>query len=140
MKKLLIAASMAAVALTSTASAGGKKTYVVVNDDVGVPVFPYDIKDRPYEVIGEVTAGVRKATAFSKSPSQAKIYRELWERGEKLGADAVINASYGNAHVTAFSWGKANAKGTAIRFKSATPAVAAPAPVEASSPAPGGKQ
>lgn len=74
-----------------------------MNEDVGVPVFPYDITDRPYKVLGEVKAGVRKATMFSKSPSQAKIYRELWERGQKLGADAVIKASYGDAHVTALS-------------------------------------
>lgn len=99
---------------------------MVVNEEVGVPVFPYDFKDRPYDVVGEVKAGVRKATAFSKSPSQAKIYRELWERAEKLGADAVVNASYGDAHVSAFSWGKANAKGTAIRFKAAAPAAALP--------------
>lgn len=88
----------------------------MVNEDVGVPVFPYDITDRPYKVLGEVKAGVRKATMFSKSPSQAKIYRELWERGRKLGADAVIKASYGDAHVTALSWGKANATGVAIKF------------------------
>jgi hypothetical protein len=89
---------------------------IVMNDDVGVPVFPHDITDRPYKVLGEVKAGVRKATMFSKSPSQAKIYRELWERGRKLGADAVIKASYGDAHVTAVSWGKANATGIAIKF------------------------
>ena len=127
MKKLVIAASFLAVSLSQPAFAGEKKAFVVVNEDVGVPVFPYDFKDRPYEVLGEVNAGVRKATVFSKSPSQEKIYRELWERAEKLGADAVINATYGDAHVTAFSWGKANAKGTAIRFK----AVAAPAPESA---------
>jgi hypothetical protein len=92
------------------------KAPIVMNDDVGVPVFPYDLTDRPYKVLGEVKAGVRKATMFSKSPSQAKIYRELWERGQKLGADAVIKASYGDAHVTAMSWGKANATGTAIKF------------------------
>ena len=92
------------------------KAPIMMNDDVGVPVFPYDITDRPYKVLGEVKAGVRKATMFSKSPSQAKIYRELWERGQKLGADAVIKASYGDAHVTAVSWGKANATGTAIKF------------------------
>lgn len=121
MKKLVIVAS--AFALTSSlaiapAYAGEKvkKGFVVVNEEVGVPVFPYDIKDRPYQVIGEVKAGVRKATVFSKSPSQEKIYRELWERAEKLGADAVIKANYGDAHVTAFSWGKANATGTAIKF------------------------
>lgn len=88
----------------------------MINPEVGVPVFPYDITDRPYRVIGEVKAGVRKATVFSKSPSQDKIYRELWERGKKLGADAVIKASYGDAHVTAFSWGKTGATGTAIKF------------------------
>lgn len=129
MKTLLTAAMLAAVAIAAPASAGEKKTYVMVNEEVGVPVFPYDIKDRPYEVLGEVKAGVRKATAFSKSPSQAKIYRELWERAEKLGADAVINANYGNAHVTAFSWGKTNATGTAIRFKAAATAPA-PAPAQ----------
>src|SRR4030095_13472182 len=117
MKKLVLVASAFAVALAQPAVAGGKKKYVVVNEEVGVPVFPYDFKDRPYEVLGEVNAGVRKATVFSKSPSQEKIYKELWERAEKLGADAVINATYGDAHVTAFSWGKANAKGTAIKFK-----------------------
>lgn len=103
-------------AATATASSSG--------DIVpGVPVYPYDITDRPYTVVGEVKAGVRKATMFSKSPSQEKIYRELWERGRKLGADAVINAKYGDAHVTALSWGKANATGTAIRFTA--PAAAA---------------
>ena len=93
-----------------------KKEYVVVNEAVGVPVFPHDITDRPYEVIGEVKAGVRKATIFSKEASQEKIYKELWERAEKLKADAVINAKYGESHVSAMSWGKTNATGTAIRF------------------------
>ncbi|EQB30366.1 hypothetical protein [Sphingobium ummariense] len=100
----------------------------LVNEDVGVPVFPYDITDRPYKVLGEVKAGVRKATVFSKSPSQEKIYKELWERARKLGADAVVKAQYGDAHVTAFSWGKANATGVAVKFLSAD---AVPAPVAA---------
>lgn len=135
MKKLILVASIFAVSLSQPALAGGKKEFVVVNEEFGIPVFPHDIKDRPYEVVGEVKAGVRKATVFSKSPSQEKIYRELWERAEKLGADAVIKATYGDSHMTAFSWGKANATGTAIRFKAAiAPADAAPAaqPVEAS--------
>ena len=138
--KIVAAAVLFSVAAASPAVAGDKtKTYVVNNEEVGVPVFPYDIKDRPYEVIGEVKAGVRKATAFSKSPSQQKIYRELWERAEKLGADAVIKASYGDAHVSAFSWGKANATGTAIRFKptdAAASSAAAPAAADAAPAAP----
>jgi uncharacterized protein YbjQ (UPF0145 family) len=140
MKKLVVIASLIAFSMAQPAFAGEKKKdFVVVNEAVGVPVFPYDFKDRPYEVLGEVKAGVRKATVFSKSPSQEKIYRELWERAEKLGADAVINAAYGDAHVTAFSWGKANATGTAIKFKPAAAApaepAAAPAPVEPAAPA-----
>jgi hypothetical protein len=81
-----------------------------------VPVIAGDITDRPYRVVGEIEAGVRKATIFSKDPSEAKVYRELWERGRKLGADAVINANYGDPRVTALSWGSRKAKGQAIKF------------------------
>ena len=118
-----------ALAAVSPAAAKDKKakTYVVVNQDVGVPVFAHDITDRPYTVVGEVKAGVRKATIFSKEASQKKIYEELWERAEKMGADAVINAKYGDSHVSMMSWGKTNATGTAIKFKGAAPAATASA-------------
>ncbi len=109
-------AAVFAMSAQITVAASAPKKYVVVNEEIGVPVFPYDITDRPYKVIGEVKAGVRKATIFSKAPSQEKIYRELWERGEKLGADAVIKAQYGDAHVTALSWGSSTATGVAIKF------------------------
>ncbi len=115
--------ALAAALAASPALAGDKpaKTYAMVNPDVGVPVFPHDITERPYTVIGEVKAGVRKATVFSKEASQKKIYSELWERAEKMNADAVINAKYGDSHVSALSWGKTNATGTAIRFTGAAP-------------------
>lgn len=120
---MLMALSLAgAVATPLVAADKPAKQFVIVNEDVGVPVFATDITDRPYTVVGEVTAGVRKATVFSKDVSQKKVYRELWERAEKLGADAVVNARYGDSHVSAFSWGKTNATGTAVKF------TAAPAP------------
>ena len=134
-----VALLLALAATTQSAVAGdkAKKTFVIVNEAVGVPVFPHDITDRPYTVVGEVKAGVRKATIFSKEASQGKIYKELWERAEKLGADAVIKAQYGESHVTAMSWGKTNATGTAIKFKPVDPAAApAAAPVEASAATP----
>jgi uncharacterized protein YbjQ (UPF0145 family) len=130
MKTLKLAAVGALVGLCAAQPAPAKapqRMFVVNNEAVGVPVFPHDITDRPYEVIGEVKAGVRKATVFSKEASQAKIYRELWERAAKMGADAVINASYGDSHVSALSWGKTNATGTAIRFKPAADAAPAAA-------------
>ena len=119
MKLKTVAASLAAFSMVvpaGAAFAGKKDDYVVVNEEVGVPVFPYDLTDRPYVVVGPVKAGVRKATIFSKEPSQKKIYNELWERGEKMDADAVVNATYGDSHMTAFSWGKTNALGFAVRF------------------------
>lgn len=118
-RNYLTLAIICAVAPIQLSYAKESKAYVVVNEDVGVPVFAYDLTDRPYTVVGEVKAGVRKATVFSKESSQEKIYRELWERAEKLGADAVINAKYGDSHISAFSWGKTNATGTAIKFKPA---------------------
>jgi hypothetical protein len=122
--KLMVIAAAIAVAGTFHAAAEAKREhreFLVMNEDVGVPVFPYDITDRPYEVVGEVETNVRKATIFSKSPSQKKIYEELWERAERMGADAVVNASYGDARVTLTSWGASKAHGTAVRFLPQTP-------------------
>ncbi len=96
-----------------------------VNEDVGVPVYAYDITDRPYKVLGQVKAGVRKATVFSKEADQKKIYRVLWKNAKAMGADAVVNTKYGDSHVSAFSWGKTNVTGTAIKF---TGQAGAPAP------------
>jgi len=110
-----IAATMQAPALAQSAT-----NSVTINEEFGVPVFPYDITDRPYTIVGEVKAGVRKATIFSKAPDQGKVYRELWERAQKLGADAVIKASYGDPHISAFSWGSVSATGLAVKFDAPT--------------------
>ncbi len=125
--RFILSAALA-MAIATPALAQQVPTQPLVNEEIGVPVFPYDITDRPYEVLGEVKAGVRKATVFSKSPSQDKIYGELWERARKLGADAVVKAQYGDAHVSAFSWGKANATGTAVRFLPAASVAPSAAP------------
>jgi hypothetical protein len=87
-----------------------------VNADVGVPVFPGDLRHTPYTVIGEVRASAGKLTPFSHDADQAKLYRALWKQAQKLGADAVVNVRYGDAHVSAFSWGKTKVTGTAVKF------------------------
>lgn len=112
-----VAAGLLATAVISASAVAAQDTeFAVVNEEFGVPVFPYDMTDRPYVVIAPIKAGVRKATIFSKEPSQEKIYNEVWERAENLDADAVVNVTYGDAHMTAMSWGKTNALGFAIRF------------------------
>ncbi|WP_432768026.1 hypothetical protein [Sphingopyxis sp.] len=122
MKRIKLLAAVAVAAITVSTPAAAKKkdvTYAMVNEEMGVPVFPHDITDKPYKIVGVVTAGVRKATIFSKEPSQKKIYSEIWERGEKLGADAVIGAKYGDSQITALSWGSTKAGGVAIKFLTA---------------------
>jgi Putative heavy-metal-binding len=105
-----------ALALTVAPIVAYAETPLAIDPAIGVPVFPGSIRDRPYTVIGEVRASAGKMTPFSNDADQAKLYRALWKRAQALGADAVINVRYGDAHVSAFSWGKTNAAGTAIRF------------------------
>jgi Putative heavy-metal-binding len=93
----------------------------VIDADVGVPVFPGDVRDRRYTILGTVRASAGKLTPFSHDADQVKLYRALWKRAQKLGADAVIHVRYDDAHVSAFSWGKTNVTGTAIRFDIARP-------------------
>lgn len=80
------------------------------------PVVATDINDRPYRVIGNIETQVRKLTVFEKDPSEAKVYRELWERARKLGADAVVNAKYGETLYGGWTWGRRHATGQAIKF------------------------
>jgi uncharacterized protein YbjQ (UPF0145 family) len=89
---------------------------------MAVPVFEGDV-ERPYEVIGEIKDNLRKPLAFMPDPSREKILAEIWERGRKMGADAVINARFGATEKTLFNHGRTPISGTAIKFKAeSTPA------------------
>lgn len=81
-----------------------------------VPVIAGDINDRPYRVIANIETKVRKMTVFEKDPPEAKVYRELWERARKIGADAVVNAKYGETLYGGWTWGRRHATGQAIKF------------------------
>lgn len=83
------------------------------------PVVKGDVTDKPYRVIGHITKSIRKQTAFSNNPTFEKIQKELWERGKRMGADAIIHASFGESdNVSAFSFSSSEARGTAIKFLS----------------------
>lgn len=83
---------------------------------MAVPVIAGDITDRPYRVIATIDTQVRKLTVFEKDPSQARVYRELWERARKVGADAVVNARYSETLFGGWTWGRRHASGQAIKF------------------------
>jgi hypothetical protein len=121
-KRLLIAAAMVAanVAVASygqdvTSTAPAPTTYAELIHQQP-PVTDADVLDRPYHIVGEVRAEVRKATIFSHAPSREHVFRELWERAQRLGADAVVNARAGDARVTAMSWGSRRSTGQAVKF------------------------
>lgn len=116
---LVVAAALAGtgVAYAQDAAPENKVAVAVKTAELPTPpVIAGDISDRPYTVLGQITAGVRKATVFSKAASPEKIYRELWERGKKMGADAVVHAEFGEAHISALSWGQTTATGIAVKF------------------------
>lgn len=96
---------------------------------MAVPVIAGDINDHPYRVVGTIEANVRKLTIFEKDPSEARVYRELWERARKLGADAVVNAKYGETLFGGWTWGRRHASGQAIKFLTDAEVASLPAPV-----------
>lgn len=71
---------------------------------------------RPYVVVGEIRDNLRKPFAFMASPTKEKIYAEIWERARKMGADAVINARFGETRRTPFNHGRTPISGTAIKY------------------------
>lgn len=135
---ILTAAAMlnAGVAVLAQESAAPVPATYESLRDLEYPVVAGDITDRPYRIVGRVETDVRKATIFSRSPSQRHVFRELWERAQRMGADAVVNASYGDARVTAMSWGARRASGQAVKFLTDEEIAAGDAPAATSSPAP----
>lgn len=88
---------------------------IVESSEITVPVYAGDI-EKAYRVIGVVNDNLRKHFAFQANPSKEKIYAEIWERGRKMGADAVINARFGETKRTLFNHGSTPISGTAIKY------------------------
>ena len=75
-----------------------------------------DIKDRPYTVLGDITATVNKTTMFHADPTRVMVNEKLREEAAKLGADAVILIRYGKVGVSLWSYGSLEGKGRAVKF------------------------
>lgn len=96
-----------------------KSNHLTKIPEIMIPVFEGDIA-RPYRVIGVVNDNLRKHFAFQTNPTKEKIYAEIWERGRKMGADAVINARFGTTKGSLFNHGSTPISGTAIKYIDAT--------------------
>jgi uncharacterized protein YbjQ (UPF0145 family) len=75
-----------------------------------------DIKDRKYEVIGDIKVTVNKTTIFNADPTPAMVDERLRDKAAELGADAVILTRYGSVGVSVFSWGSLDGQGRAVYF------------------------
>lgn len=103
------------VAILPLHPANSANQHIDVAVETAVPVFQGNVK-RPYVVIGHIKDNLRKPFAFMADPTKEKIYAEIWERGRKMGADAVINARYGETKRTLFNHGSTPISGTAIKY------------------------
>ncbi len=74
-----------------------------------------DILDRPYKVLGEVSALDSSSMPFSK-PTQLDATIKLREAASAMGADAVIYVTYGKKEGSMMSGAGIEAKGKAIKF------------------------
>jgi CO dehydrogenase/acetyl-CoA synthase gamma subunit (corrinoid Fe-S protein) len=73
--------------------------------------------DRPYKVIGQITARVGAATVFSKTPTIEDVNLKLQEEALKKGANAIINVQYKRG-ISLTSWKALTADGIAIIVES----------------------
>ncbi|MEI6002735.1 heavy metal-binding domain-containing protein [Paraburkholderia bengalensis] len=124
--KLLVCTLASIVALTgcanwSTTSARHVNRAAVAQetDPEAVTITAADITDRPYVVIGDVVATVRKSTVFNADPTRKMVNEKLQERAAQLGADAVILVQYNRSGFSPLSWGALSGRGRAVRFQPA---------------------
>lgn len=73
--------------------------------------------DRHYRTIGEISAKVQAATAFSKTPTLEDINLKLQEQAAKMGANAVIYVVYDRG-ISLTSYKVLRAKGVAVLLES----------------------
>jgi hypothetical protein len=125
MKKMAIAivalASLAGCSSWSTASVHRSHAQAAMvtqeTDPENVKITVGDIADRPYVLLGEISATVRKTTIFNADPTRTTVNEKLRERAAQLGADAVILVQYNRSGFSPLSWGSLSGKGRAVRFQ-----------------------
>lgn len=74
--------------------------------------------DRPYAILGDVSAVVSQMTPFGATPSKELVNAKLQEEAFKLKADGIIYVRYTKTESSWKSWGGSmEGKGQAVKFK-----------------------
>lgn len=127
MKRLVLLAALSSAMLSIQA---GAQTLVAApphtsNFD-GFIVTEGNISDRPYTVLGTVSAKAGKLTWVSRNPDRGDIDLKLRDKARQIGADAVVRVHYTPTGASMMSWGGIKGEGVAIKF-AGPPPNAAPA-------------
>jgi hypothetical protein len=73
--------------------------------------------ERSYKTIGDISAKVQAATAFSKTPTIEDVNLKLQEEAARMGANAVIRVQYDRG-MSLTSYKVLRAKGVAVVLES----------------------
>jgi hypothetical protein len=122
MKHALLIATV--LALISTAAADAQTVIAAAPHTSNVDGFIVtegDISDRPYTVLGTVTAKAGKLTWVSRNPDWTDIDAKLRDKARQTGADAVVRVRYVPTGASLMSWGGIKGEGVAIKFQTAAP-------------------
>lgn len=85
-------------------------------DPASVMVVAGDV-EQPYDVLGDLAVTVRQRSSFGNVPTRDDATRALQEQAGRIGAHAVILASFGELGVSWWSWNELRGHGRAIRFR-----------------------
>jgi len=114
MRRTFLAAGFASAVL----SAGSPlQAQMVGSDDytyaAGILVSATDVQTCPYKIVQPVTVAV---TEDWSAATRAKVYGKLRTQAQKLGADAVLLVTKGDAHMSAWAWSRREYTGRAVRY------------------------
>lgn len=99
-----------------TPAPGAAAAAAAARDPATVQLTENDITDRRYQSLGDISVAVRKTTIFDADPTRARVDEALKREAARVGADAVVLVRYGTVGIDAFSWGRLDGNGRAVRF------------------------
>lgn len=74
--------------------------------------------DRPYTILGDISATVSQMTPFGATPNKESVNAKLQEEAFKLKADGIIYVRYTKTESSWKSWGGSmDGRGQAVKFK-----------------------
>lgn len=98
------------------ASVPAGTSHLVVKNSGAIAIYETESPQRPFHVLGEVTAYGRSVNLLSSDPTREDVNEALRTEAAKQGGDAVMNVHYTTERTGLASRGKMSATGTVIAY------------------------